>query len=73
MCPDTMTDHKTTFLKLNLSEDNKMMFNHWKCNSSLLCNREFTEVVKKTLIIQYLKSAVSNNSNNELGKYWELL
>lgn len=49
MCPDTMTDHKTTFLKLNLSEDNKIMFNHWKCNSSLLCNREFTEVVKKTL------------------------
>lgn len=43
-----MTDHKTIFLKLNLSQDNKMMFNHWKCNSSLICKREFTEVVKKT-------------------------
>ena len=69
ICPAIMTDHRTILLKLNLKSQGKRVFNHWKCNSSLLCNKEFTGVLKN-LIEQYWKYAVSND---DYGTYWELL
>ena len=60
----------TIGIKLNLtSEDNRGVFNYWKFNSSLLCNKDISKMIKK-LTEQYWKLA---SDNNQFWKYWELL